>query len=113
MHTPACMHMCCKNGHSDIAEMIIQKLAKFNINLNDKDKNGYITLDELKHVVKERTGIEISEKHLERMLIEVDCNDDGFIDYEEFCVLMTKSFMRKRIMTKSPSNSRQNSLRKN
>ena len=79
----------------------------------DKDKNGYITLDELKHVVKERTGIEISEKHLERMLIEVDCNDDGFIDYEEFCVLMTKSFMRKRIMTKSPSNSRQNSLRKN
>ena len=79
----------------------------------DQDKNGFITIDELTQVVRERTGIEISEKHLERMLSDVDCNDDGLIDYEEFCVLMTKSFMRKRIMTRSPSNSRQNSMRKN
>ena len=79
----------------------------------DKDKNGFITIDELTQVVEERTGIVISERHLERMLSEVDCNDDGYIDYEEFCVLMTKSFMRKRIMTKSPSNSRQNSVKRN
>ena len=78
----------------------------------DRDKNGFITIDELKHVVKERTGINISEKHLERMLSEVDCNEDGFIDYKEFCFLMTKTFMRKRIMSASPSNSRQNSMRK-
>ena len=78
----------------------------------DRDKNGFITIDELKHVVKERTGINISEKHLERMLSEVDCNEDGFIDYKEFCFLMTKTFMRKRIMSASPSNSRQNSIRK-
>ena len=78
----------------------------------DRDKNGFITIDELKHVVKERTGINISEKHLERMLSEVDCNEDGFIDYKEFCFLMTKAFMRKRIVSASPSNSRQNSMRK-
>ena len=78
----------------------------------DIDKNGFITLDELKHVVKERTGINISEKHLEGMLSEVDCNEDGFIDYQEFCFLMTKAFMRKRIVSASPSNSRQNSIRK-
>ena len=78
----------------------------------DIDKNGFITLDELKHVVKERTGINISEKHLEGMLSEVDCNEDGFIDYKEFCFLMTKAFMRKRIVSASPSNSRQNSIRK-
>ena len=78
----------------------------------DRDKNGFITIDELKHVVKERTGINISEKHVERMFSEVDCNEDGFIDYQEFCFLMTKAFMRKRIMTASPSNSRQNSMRK-
>ena len=78
----------------------------------DKDKSGFITVDELVQVVNERTGIVVSERHLERMLSEVDGNDDGVIDYEEFCVLMTKSFMRKRIMKTTPSNSRSNSVRK-
>jgi Ca2+-binding EF-hand superfamily protein len=69
----------------------------------DKDKNGFITLDELVSIVKERTGIIISERHLERMLRETDTNHDGQINYEEFCGLMTKSFMKKRVLAKTPT----------
>ena len=68
----------------------------------DKDKNGYITIDELVNVVIERTGIIISERHLEGMLKETDTNHDGLINYEEFCRLMTKSFMTKRIVAIAP-----------
>lgn len=69
----------------------------------DKDRNGFITIDELVNVVIERTGIIISERHLERMLKETDTNLDGMIDYEEFCGLMTKSFMTKRIIAITPT----------
>ena len=69
----------------------------------DKDKNGFITIDELVDIVKGRTGIIISERHLVRMMNETDSNHDGQINYEEFCGLMTKSFMKKRIVAKSPT----------
>ena len=68
----------------------------------DADKSGYITVDELVRIVNERTGIAVKEKYLNRMLRDVDTNDDGLLDYEEFCTLMTKSFMAKRILTSSP-----------
>ena len=67
----------------------------------DKDNSGFITRDELVQVVKDRTGVAVSEKHLEGMLQGCDENDDGQVDYEEFCTLMTKSFMRKRVMGRS------------
>ena len=55
------------------------------------------------NVVNERTGIKVSEKHLQQMMIDSDMNADGLIDYEEFCVIMTKSFMRPRVLSRSPS----------
>ena len=69
----------------------------------DSDNSGYITKDELVQVVKDRTGKLMSEKHLEGMLKECDDNDDDQIDYEEFCTLMTKSFMRKRVISTTSS----------
>ena len=67
----------------------------------DQDNSGFITRDELVQVVKDRTGMAISERHLEGMLKGCDENDDGQMDYEEFCTLMTKSFMRKKIVGRS------------
>ena len=66
----------------------------------DTDHSGFITKDELVQVVKDRTGKLVSEKNLEKMMKDCDENDDDQINYEEFCTLMTKSFMRKTIMTK-------------
>ena len=67
----------------------------------DTDNSGFITKDELVNVVKDRTGVVVSEKHLERMMKDCDDNDDNQINYEEFCTMMTKSFMRKKVITKS------------
>ena len=64
----------------------------------DTDNSGFITKDELVQIVKDRTGVLVNEKHLEGMMKDCDENDDNQIDYEEFCTLMTKSFMRKRVV---------------
>ena len=71
----------------------------------DADNSGFITRDELVQVVSERTGTLFPEAHLDRMMKDCDDNDDGQINYEEFCVLMTKSFMQKRVVAKKSDKS--------
>ena len=68
----------------------------------DTDNSGFITKDELVEIVNDRTGIMVSEKHLERMMKDCDENQDGLINYEEFCTMMTKSFMQKRVVASKP-----------
>ena len=85
-------------GVDEMRSLVIRN-SKNQIIYNVKSRN--ITKDELVQVVKDRTGVAVSEKHLEGMLQGCDENDDGQVDYEEFCTLMTKSFMRKRVMGRS------------
>ncbi|XP_020878721.1 calcium-dependent protein kinase 22 isoform X3 [Arabidopsis lyrata subsp. lyrata] len=52
----------------------------------DKDNSGYITKDELEIAMKEHgMGDEANAKEI---ISEVDKNNDGKIDYEEFCTMM-------------------------
>ncbi|PNX93983.1 calcium-dependent protein kinase 1-like protein [Trifolium pratense] len=53
----------------------------------DKDGSGYITQNELQQVCKE-FGME--DAHLEEMIREVDQNNDGQIDYNEFVAMMQR-----------------------
>ncbi|KAF5473969.1 hypothetical protein F2P56_005915 [Juglans regia] len=53
----------------------------------DKDSSGYITQDELQQACEE-FGIE--DSHLEEMIREVDQDNDGRIDYDEFVAMMEK-----------------------
>ncbi|XP_022842422.1 calcium-dependent protein kinase 26-like [Olea europaea var. sylvestris] len=53
----------------------------------DKDRSGYITRDELQKACVE-FGVE--DDHLEEMIQEVDQNNDGRIDYNEFVDMMHK-----------------------
>ena len=55
----------------------------------DADKSGFISKDELVQVIKDRTGVTVSEKHILRLLKDCDENDDDQINYEEFVTLMT------------------------
>ena len=66
----------------------------------DTDQSGYISKEELLDVVNERTGANVTSKQLELMMKDSDKNDDGRINYEEFCEMMTKSFMKRRVFKK-------------
>ncbi|KAL8045958.1 hypothetical protein ABFX02_08G148100 [Erythranthe guttata] len=52
----------------------------------DKDSSGYITRDELKSAMKEY-GMG-DEATIEEIISEVDTDNDGKINYEEFCAMM-------------------------
>ncbi|XP_022855746.1 calcium-dependent protein kinase 1-like [Olea europaea var. sylvestris] len=53
----------------------------------DKDGSGYITPDELQQAFEE-FGIE--ESRMEEMIRDVDQDNDGRIDYNEFVAMMQK-----------------------
>ncbi|XP_073314559.1 calcium-dependent protein kinase 1-like [Primulina huaijiensis] len=53
----------------------------------DKDGSGYITPDELQHVCQEYG---FDDSRLEEMIREVDQDNDGRIDYNEFVTMMQK-----------------------
>ncbi|XP_051137735.1 calcium-dependent protein kinase 1-like isoform X2 [Andrographis paniculata] len=55
----------------------------------DKDKSGYITVEELEHALKE---YHISARAITDILVEVDTDRDGKINYDEFVVMMRKGY---------------------
>jgi len=54
----------------------------------DLDGDGLITLDEIGAVLRE-AGAEPSEAELEALLQSVDNDENGVVDFDEFCELMT------------------------
>ena len=54
----------------------------------DADKNGFISKEELLHVIKER-GV-ISPDQVDKFIKETDTDGNGEIDFEEFVAIMTK-----------------------
>ena len=57
--------------------------------LFDKDGSGDISTMEL-GVVMKALGQDPTEEELDEIIMEVDVNGDGDIDFEEFCTLMVK-----------------------
>ncbi|KAG8661858.1 calcium-dependent protein kinase 1 [Manihot esculenta] len=54
----------------------------------DKDKSGYITIEELEHALKKyKMG---DAKTIKEIIVEVDTDKDGRINYEEFVAMMRK-----------------------
>eukprot|EP00249_Psilotum_nudum_P023359 c28846_g1_i1 orf=441-2168(-) len=53
----------------------------------DKDGSGYITVDELQQACIEHN---MSDARIEEMIHEIDQNNDGQIDYNEFVAMMRK-----------------------
>ncbi|CAI7853490.1 unnamed protein product [Closterium sp. NIES-53] len=57
----------------------------------DRDGSGSITLDELQKACEE---LKMSRKEIESMMREVDENNDGTIDYNEFVAMMRETQMQ-------------------
>ena len=64
----------------------------------DGDGNGYITKDEMVEIIKDRTGLTLPQKQIDRLMKDSDKNDDGKVNYEEFVALMSKSVMQKKVV---------------
>ncbi|XP_012453866.1 calmodulin-like protein 8 [Gossypium raimondii] len=54
----------------------------------DKDQNGYISANELRHVMI-NLGEKLSDKEVEQMIKEADLDGDGQVNYDDFVKLMT------------------------
>ncbi|KAK6273258.1 hypothetical protein POUND7_010341 [Theobroma cacao] len=52
----------------------------------DKNGDGFITKQELGESLK-NMRLFITEKEVEEMVVKVDANGDGLIDFDEFCIL--------------------------
>ncbi|PKA61492.1 Calcium-dependent protein kinase 3 [Apostasia shenzhenica] len=55
----------------------------------DEDRSGYITMDELKHVLEQYNMVD--EKIIKNIIDEVDIDHDGKINYDEFVTMMRKN----------------------
>ena len=67
-----------KMRDTDTEEELIEAFKVF-----DRDGNGLISNQELKHVMIS-LGEKINEEEVEEMIKEADIDGDGFINYEEF-----------------------------
>ncbi|KAL1196367.1 Calcium-dependent protein kinase 22 [Cardamine amara subsp. amara] len=84
------------NGTIDYIEFIAATMQKHRLERDehlykafqyfDKDNSGYITRDELEVAIKEH-GMG-DEAMIKEIISEVDKDNDGKIDYEEFCTMM-------------------------
>ncbi|ESQ55161.1 hypothetical protein EUTSA_v100267671mg, partial [Eutrema salsugineum] len=70
----------------------------------DKDNSGFITMDELESAMKEYDmGDEASIKEI---IAEVDTDNDGRINYEEFCAMMRSGNTKPQIEKVNPKSCR-------
>lgn len=63
------------------AEELRQIFATF-----DKNSDGFITKQELRESLK-NIRVFMTDRDLEEMVVKVDSNGDGLIDFDEFCLL--------------------------
>ncbi|THD22674.1 hypothetical protein D915_006608 [Fasciola hepatica] len=55
----------------------------------DHDGNGKLERHEIRHVLT-ASGFPVNTEEVERIMSIVDRNGDGYIDYDEFVILLTK-----------------------
>ena len=53
----------------------------------DADKNGTISVSEIKNVLK-KVGKDMSDEEIKKMMAEVDKDKSGEIDFDEFCQMI-------------------------
>ena len=70
--------------------LLIRKRIRKVFDRFDLDQNGYITNTELTAAIESRIGVTVKPEHIEKIIKDVDHDNDGRINFEEFVVLMTR-----------------------
>ena len=72
-------------------KFLSENVLKYAFRYFDKDGSGEITFDEIEEVFKESVS-DKSKIHdsLQQIIAEVDANNDGVIDFNEFTAIMKK-----------------------
>ncbi|PAV58485.1 hypothetical protein WR25_09494 [Diploscapter pachys] len=73
-----------------------EELAEYRqvFNMFDSDRSGAIALDELETAIK-NLGLEQTRDELDKIIDEVDQRGNHQIDFDEFCVVMRRLYMKK------------------
>ena len=74
----------------DKKSLIEDKNLKFAFDFFDKDKSGFITLDEVIEIFNKNNENVASKDEFKKIIDEVDLNKDGTIDFKEFKIMMEK-----------------------
>ena len=75
----------CQGDSFDMHEEIIKGFS-----LMDKDKDGYITLNDLRTLCNE-LNLVLREEELDDMIFQADTDGDGKVSKEEFLQIMLKT----------------------
>lgn len=71
-----------RSKETDIEDEVINAFRVF-----DKDANGMISSNELRHIMT-TLGDRLTEEEVDEMIREADIDGDGYINYEEFVRMM-------------------------
>ena len=70
--------------------LLVRKRIRKVFDQFDLDQNGYITNKELTAAIDTTVGVTVKPEHIEKIIKDVDDDNDGRINFEEFVVLMTR-----------------------
>ncbi|KAL3578110.1 hypothetical protein D5086_019614 [Populus alba] len=74
-----------RNG--TIERLMRRKSLRRRFKVFDKDQNGYISANELRHVMI-NLGEKLTDEEVEQMIKEADLDGDGQVNYDEFVKMM-------------------------
>ncbi|CAI4223530.1 unnamed protein product [Auanema sp. JU1783] len=74
-----------------------EELAEYRqvFNMFDTDRSGAIALDELETAIR-NLGLDQTRDELDKIIDEVDQRGNHQIDFDEFCIVMRRLYMKKR-----------------
>nr|TKS03730.1 calmodulin 8 family protein [Populus alba] len=70
-----------------IRRLMRRKSLRRRFKVFDKDQNGYISANELRHVMI-NLGEKLTDEEVEQMIKEADLDGDGQVNYDEFVKMM-------------------------